>query len=136
MTNQYGSGWLMIENRISEELSKIFGSTNNVKKVRYSNRFRMRFPCPEEACSFSTVDLNKHLISKHKWNQSEAKLQMNYFTVMTDFLSRLNTYQNNRPTICFKCLLFFDRADHHLARKHLDTDENHSILTNTATKNP
>ena len=54
---------------ISEErISKIFGSANNIKKVRYCNRLRLSFPCPEEACSFQTVDLKKHLLSKNKWD--------------------------------------------------------------------
>ena len=90
---------------ISERLSKIFGSTNNVKKVRYCNRLRLSFPCPEVACSFQTVDLKKHLLSKHKWDQLEAKLQLNYFNVMADYNTRLNTYKINQPAICFKCSL-------------------------------
>ena len=116
---------------ISERLSKIFGSTNNVKKVRYCNRLRLSFPCPEVACSFQTVDLKKHLLSKHKWDQLEAKLQLNYFNVMADYNTRLNTYKINQPAICFKCSLFFDRVDHHLARKLVDrnTDEYHSTLS-------
>ena len=32
---------------ISERLSQNFGSANNVKKVRYCNRLRLSFPCPE-----------------------------------------------------------------------------------------
>ena len=51
---------------ISEWLSKIFGSANNVKKVQYCNRLWLSFPCPEKAYSFQTVDLKKHLLSKHK----------------------------------------------------------------------
>ena len=90
---------------ISERLSKIFGSTNNVKKVRYCNRLRLSFPCPEVVCSFQTVDLKKHLLSKHKWDQLEAKLQLNYFNVMADYNTRLNTYKINQPAICFKCSL-------------------------------
>ena len=115
---------------ISESLSKIFGSTNNVKKVQYCNRLRLSFPCPEVACSFQTVDLKKHLLSKHRWDQLEVKLQLNYFNVMADYHTRLNTYKINQPAICFKCYLFFDRVDHHLARKLVDrnTDEYHSTL--------
>ena len=116
---------------ISERLSKIFGSPNNVKKVQYCNRLRLSFPCPEEACSFQTIDLKKHLLSKYRWNQLEAKLQLNYFNVMTDYHTQLNTYKINLTAICFKCCLFFDRIDHHLARKHVDrnTDEYNSTLS-------
>ena len=106
--------------QISEELTKLFGSPNNVMKVHYSNRFRMRFPCPVEGCGFKTVDLKKHLLCKHKWTEQESKLQVNYFNVMTDFVTRLNNLQIHRPTLCFKCSLFFDRVDHHLVRKHFD----------------
>ena len=118
------------KHKISEELSNITGSTTNVKKVPYSNRFRISFPFPVEACSFNTVDLNKHLISKHNQTQLEAKLQMNYFNVIADFLSPMNTYQVNRPTIYFKCSLFFDRVDHHLPWKHLErnTEEYYQTL--------
>ena len=59
---------------------------NKVIKVNYSNRFRIRFPCPVEGCGFKTVDLKKHLFSKHKWSEQESKLQVNYFNVMTDFI--------------------------------------------------
>ena len=51
-----------------------FGSPNNVIKVLYSNRFRIRFPCPVEGCGFKTVDLKKHLLSTHKWSDQESKL--------------------------------------------------------------
>ena len=49
---------------------------------------------------------------------------------MADYHTRLNTYKINQPAICFKCYLFFDRVDHHLARKLVDrnTDEYHSTL--------
>ena len=58
---------------ISERLSKIFDSPNNFKKVQYCNRLRLSFPCPEEACSFQTTDLKKHLLSKYKWDQIGSK---------------------------------------------------------------
>ena len=83
------------------------------------------------SCSFQTVDLKEHLLSKHKWDQLEGKLQLNYFNVMADYHTQLNTYEINQPAICFKCCLFFDRVDHHLARKQVDrnTDEYHSTLS-------
>lgn len=107
------------KDQTSEEFTKIFGSPNNVIKVPYSNRFRIRFPCPVEGCGFKTVYLKKHLLSKHKWSDQESKL-LNYFNVLTDFITCLNTLQIHRPIICFKCLLFYDRVDHHLVTKHFD----------------
>ena len=81
------------KDQISEQLTKVFGSPNSVIKVPYSNRFRIMFPCPVEGCGFKTVDLKKHLLSKHKWTEQESNLQVNYFNVMADFISRLNTLQ-------------------------------------------
>ena len=86
------------KDQTSEEFTKIFGSPNNVIKVPYSNRFRIRFPCPAEGCGFKTVDLKKHLLSKHKWSDQESKL-LNSFNVMTDFITCLNSLQIHRPTM-------------------------------------
>lgn len=120
MKNQHGTDWFKNEKiKLQRNLQKIFGSPNNVVKVPYSNRFRIRFPCPVEGCGFKTVDLKKHLLSKHKWSDQESKL-LNYFNVLTDFITCLNTLQIHRPIICFKCLLFYDRVDHHLVTKHFD----------------
>ena len=43
---------------------------------------------------------------------------------MADFITHVNTYKVNKPTICFKCRLFFDRIDCHVFRKHCDRSTN------------
>lgn len=105
---------------IEGDLKRIFGSHKAVKKVPYNSRTRCRFPCPVESCGFATVDLGKHLLSKHKWTPNEVRLQTNYFNAMLDFISSINTYRLHKPMICFKCAIVFDRINNQLHQIHFD----------------
>ena len=110
---------------ISNKVKKIFGDKDAVILVPYSGRIRMSFPCPEHDCSFSSVDIKKSLMGKHKWSKEQSRLQTSYNHTMFDFVTRMKTYGLGKPCICFNCYAVFDRIDSHIAHKHYSrgTDE-------------
>ena len=110
---------------ISNKVKEIFGDKDAVILVPYSGRIRMSFPCPEHDCSFSSVDIKKHLMGKHKWSKEQSRLQTSYNHTMFDFVTRMKTYGLGKPCICFNCYAVFDRIDSHIAHKHYSrgTDE-------------
>ena len=115
--NQWEKQVKQRKREISNDLKRVFRTETVVKKVVYSNRIRLRFPCPVKSCSFETVDIRKHLLNKHKWAS-------NYYNVVLDYITSMNTYQLHKLIICFKCALIFDRIDNHLSRKHLERGSN------------
>ena len=122
--NQWEKQVKQRKREISNDFKKVFRIETAVKKVVYSNQIRLRFPCPVKSCSFETVDIIKHLLNKHKWASNEVKLQTNYYNVVLDYITSMNTYQLHKPIICFKCALIFDRIDNHLGQKHLERGSN------------
>ena len=110
---------------IENQLRNIFKVENSVKQVEYSGRMRWSFPCPVTDCSFSAVDLGKHLQKKHKWCKSSIKLQTSYFSNIYNYTTKFNTYNQHKPAICFKCCVVFERLDSHISLKHFSrsTDE-------------
>ena len=76
---------------IESKVRDIFGDKEAVRLVKYGCRVRLRFPCPEQECSFSTVDMGKHLTGKHKWSKGERLLQTSYFHTMHDYVTKLKT---------------------------------------------
>ena len=110
---------------ISNKVKEIFGDKDAVILVPYSGRIRMSFPCPEHDCSFSSVDIKKSLMGKHKWSKEQSRLQTSYNHTIFDFVTRMKTYGLGKPCICFICYVVFDRIDSHIARKHYSrgTDE-------------
>ena len=117
---------------ISNKVKDIFGNKDAVILVPYSGRVRMSFPCPEHECSFSSVDIKKHLMGKHKWSKEESRLQTSYNHTMFDFVTRIKTYGLGKPCICFICCAVYDRIDSHIAHKHYSrgTDEFIETLKN------
>ena len=106
------------KNEIKNKVAEIFGDKDNVILVPYSGRIRFCFPCPEKDCSFSTVDMGRHLQEKHKWTREENKLQTSYNHVIFDYVTRMKTYCINKPCICFTCCCVYNRIDSHVARNH------------------
>ena len=103
---------------IESEITDIFGDKEAVKLFRYGNRVRLRFPCPEKSCSFSTVDMVKHLFRKHKWSKEETLLQTSYYHCLHDYITKMKTYFPNKPCLCFTCARVFDRIDCYISAKH------------------
>ena len=103
---------------IESKITDIFGGKEAVKLVRYGNRVRLRFPCLEKGCSFSTVDMVKHLSGKHKCSKEETLLQTSYYHCLHDYITKMKTYFLNKPCLCFTCARVFGRIDCHISAKH------------------
>lgn len=103
---------------IESKITDIFGGKEAVKLVRYGNRVRLRFPCLEKGCSFSTVDMVKHLSGKHKFSKEETLLQTSYYHCLHDYITKMKTYFLNKPCLCFTCARVFGRIDCYISAKH------------------
>ena len=103
---------------IERSLKEVFVDKDAVKRQKYSGRYRWLFPCPIESCRFSSPDIAKHLTVKYRWNKEEAKLQITYFHNIFNHHTRINTYNQPKPVICFECKYVVERIDSHLSMKH------------------
>lgn len=103
---------------LEKDLKNIFMEKDAVKRVNYSNRKRWLFPCPVKCGSYSSADIAKHLLVKHKWEKESVKLQTTYFHNMPNYVTPMNTYNQPRPCVCFKCRFVVECIDSHIALKH------------------
>ena len=99
-------------------MQKVFKDKTAVKRVNYSGRTRWSLPCPVKCCSFSSPDIGKHLLVKHRWEKEAVKLQTTYFHNIFNYLTRVNTYNQSKPCICFRCKFIVEHIDSHIALKH------------------
>ncbi|XP_065664441.1 uncharacterized protein LOC136086098 [Hydra vulgaris] len=103
--------------KIEEELTFAFGDINKVKYVKVGTRNEYTIKCTKENCKTQTTRLRKHLVSKHKVKDEEAKQLASYYVRYYNHITKI---VKNKPwsLLCSSCNEFHNRLDIHLTKQH------------------